>query len=67
MAFYLKYNQHIVKTQPIYKATLEIIYNLRNALFHGEIAPDKDTNKVYEAAYRVMRQLVIGLKYKIVV
>ena len=45
----------------IYKATLEIIYNLRNALFHGEIAPDKDTNKVYEAAYRVMRQLVIGL------
>ncbi|MDH2924282.1 hypothetical protein EV693_10184 [Nicoletella semolina] len=45
----------------IYKATVEMLYNLRNALFHGEIVPNKDTNKVYEAAYRLMRQLVMEL------
>lgn len=37
---------------------IEIIYNLRNSLFHGELIPDKDANKVYGAAYQIMRILI---------
>ena len=53
--------QFINNDELIFKATIEILYNLRNALFHGEIVPNKETNKVYEQAYRIMRQLVINL------
>lgn len=40
---------------------IEIIYSLRNALFHGIIDPNKDANKVYGAAYQIMYTLVGAL------
>ncbi|MCQ2367429.1 MAG: hypothetical protein MJ109_00240 [Kiritimatiellae bacterium] len=40
---------------------IEILYSLRNALFHGVIDPNKDANKVYGAAYRIMHTLVGAL------
>ena len=40
---------------------IEILYSLRNALFHGLIDPNKDANRVYEAAYQIMHTLIISL------
>jgi len=37
---------------------IEVLYNLRNALFHGEINPNGDANKVYGAAYRLLRRVI---------
>jgi len=45
----------------ICKGIIEILYNLRNVLFHGEIIPDSDTNKVYEPAYQVLYTLIQAL------
>ncbi|KRJ19290.1 MULTISPECIES: hypothetical protein [Acinetobacter] len=42
----------------IFKCVIEILYSLRNVLFHGEIIPNKETNKVYEPAYKVLRMLI---------
>lgn len=46
----------------IYKAIIEMLYSLRNKLFHGDLTPTPEANKVYEAAYRILKQLVEGLK-----
>lgn len=46
----------------IFKAIIEILYSLRNKLFHGDLTPSPEANKVYEAAYRILKQLVEGLK-----
>lgn len=42
----------------ISKALIEVLYSLRNTLFHGEVLPDKDTNKVYEPAYHILKMLI---------
>jgi len=42
----------------ICKGIVTILYMLRNSLFHGEIIPDKETNKVYEPAYNILHRLV---------
>lgn len=46
----------------IFKAIIEMLYSLRNQLFHGSLTPSPEANKVYEAAYRILKQLVEGLK-----
>jgi len=43
------------------KGIIEILYKLRNSLFHGEIIPDKDTNKVYGPTYQVLHMLIQAL------
>ena len=40
------------------KGIIEVLYILRNLLFHGEIVPDKDTKKIYEPAYHILRELI---------
>lgn len=40
------------------KGIIEIIYNMRNSLFHGELIPDKEANATYGAAYKIMRILI---------
>ena len=40
------------------KGLIEIIYNMRNSLFHGELVPDKEANATYGAAYKIMRILI---------
>lgn len=43
------------------RSVITVIYNLRNSLFHGQIVPDKETQKVYEPAYHILSMLVEGL------
>lgn len=43
------------------KGIIEILYKLRNVLFHGEIVPDSHTNKVYEPAYQILYALIQAL------
>ncbi len=40
---------------------IEILYNLRCSLFHGEIMPNKEANQVYGAAYRILYTLIQSL------
>jgi len=42
----------------LFSALVEILYSLRNVLFHGKIIPDKETNEVYEPAYKILKMLV---------
>ncbi|HEY8781930.1 MAG TPA: hypothetical protein VIM16_09970 [Mucilaginibacter sp.] len=46
----------------IFKAVIEMLYSLRNNLFHGNLTPSPEANKVYEAAYRILKQIVEGIK-----
>lgn len=46
----------------IFKAVVEMLYGLRNKLFHGDLTPSPEANKVYEAAYRILKQIVEGIK-----
>ena len=45
----------------IAKATITVIYNLRNSLFHGQLVPNRNTQLVYEPAYHILRMLVTSL------
>jgi hypothetical protein len=45
----------------IAKAVITVVYSLRNALFHGQIIPDRDTQRVYEPAYHILSMLVMSL------
>lgn len=55
-------NLHFVNnTDHLCKGIIEILYKLRNVLFHGEIIPDSDTNKVYEPAYQILYTLIQAL------
>jgi hypothetical protein len=40
------------------QAIIEIIYNLRNVLFHGQIVPDHETVVIYEPAYHILKMLL---------
>lgn len=41
----------------IFAGLVEILYSMRNMLFHGEIVPDPQTNRTYEPAYHLVRHL----------
>lgn len=43
------------------KAFIEIFYKLRCVLFHGEIVPDRNHNRIYEAAYHLLKILIDAL------
>jgi len=47
-------NDHVI----IAKALIEILYRLRNALFHGEVNPTEEVQKVYKEAYYIMYNLI---------
>ena len=42
----------------VFSALVDIIYNLRNALFHGSITPNEQHNEIYEPAYHIVMRLV---------
>lgn len=50
--------QFIDDIDKICKGIITALYSLRNSLFHGQIIPDKETNKVYEPAYHILHKLV---------
>ena len=41
----------------IFAGLIEILYAMRNLLFHGELVPDPQTNRTYEPAYHLLRCL----------
>jgi hypothetical protein len=47
--------------EKIAKAIIEMLYLLRNALFHGELIPDHNAQRVYEPAYHILKTLVESL------
>lgn len=42
----------------LYKGFIEIIYLLRNTLFHSEVEPNRDVMKVYKFAYFILRKIL---------
>ena len=48
----------INNTNLIARAIIEILYQLRNALFHGEITPDSKTQTVYQPAYLILKSII---------
>ena len=44
----------------IARAHIEILYQLRNALFHGEVTPN-EVQTVYQPAYLVLKQIIPGV------
>lgn len=51
----------IAETDILAKGIIEILYKLRNILFHGEVVPDSNANKVYEPAYQILHVLIQAL------
>ena len=50
---------HFVKDKAaIFAGLVEILYSMRNMLFHGELVPDPQTNRTYEPAYHLLRHLI---------
>ena len=48
-------------TNPSYQTTaalIEVLYQLRNLLFHGQIEPTPEMQPVYQNAYLIMRMLI---------
>lgn len=48
-------------TNQLSQAIIEILYNLRCILFHGEIQPNKDNLKIYKPAFYMLRLLIKSL------
>lgn len=46
----------------IIKALIEILYQLRNVVFHGELVPNRDAQKVYAPAFHVLKIILEKLK-----
>ena len=44
----------------IARAIIETLYQLRNSLFHGEITPDSQTQRVYQPAYLILKSIIPG-------
>lgn len=43
----------------IARALIEILYQLRNTLFHGEITPTPEIQEVYEPAYLILKRVIL--------
>lgn len=47
--------------EELFAAVVEVTYQMRCALFHGELIPTKDATACYEPAYRVVRQFLAAI------
>ncbi len=47
--------------EELFAATVEVTYQMRCALFHGELIPTKDATACYEPAYRIVRQYLAAI------
>ena len=43
----------------IARALIEILYQLRNSLFHGELTPTPEVQKAYEPAYLILKWILL--------
>lgn len=44
--------------EAIFAGSIDVLYAMRNLLFHGELVPDPQTNRTYEPAYHLLRHLI---------
>ncbi|HIP26221.1 MAG TPA: hypothetical protein EYG80_01015 [Flavobacteriaceae bacterium] len=52
-------NKEIEKLcENLYKGFIEILYKLRNGLFHSEVEPNSDVMKVYKYTYFILRKIL---------
>lgn len=51
--------QFINNQNLIVRTLIEILYQLRNTLFHGEITPTPQIQKVYEPAYLILKRIIL--------
>lgn len=42
----------------LFAGLVEVVYSMRNTLFHGELNPTKDSNACYEPAYYIVRRFL---------
>jgi hypothetical protein len=42
----------------LFVGTLEVVYQMRSTLFHGELVPTKDPVACYEPAFRIVRRFL---------
>lgn len=52
----------ICKSETFAKALVEVLYLLRNYLFHGELTPNKQAQEVYKHAYSILKLLLDKIK-----
>lgn len=48
----------IPDSRRLFSALVDVLYGLRNALFHGSITPTREHNEVYAPAYHLVMRLV---------
>lgn len=48
----------VARPEKIFSALVDVLYSLRNALFHGSITPNTQHNQIYEPAYHIVMRLV---------
>lgn len=48
----------VTSPDKVFSALVDVIYSLRNALFHGAITPNEQHNEIYEPAYLIVMRLV---------
>ncbi len=48
----------VADPQKVFSALVDVLYSLRNALFHGAITPNEQHNEIYEPAYHIVMRLV---------
>ena len=51
--------QFINNENLIIRSLIETLYQLRNSLFHGEITPTPEVQKVYEPAYLILKRILL--------
>ncbi|MFV0231536.1 hypothetical protein OBK30_00500 [Empedobacter falsenii] len=39
----------------VVKALIEVLYQLRNVVFHGELVPNRDAQKIYNSAFHLLK------------
>jgi hypothetical protein len=42
----------------VFSALVDVVYSLRNALFHGSITPNEQHNEIYEPAFHIVMRCV---------
>jgi hypothetical protein len=50
--------QFVDDPSKIFAALVDVVYNLRNALFHGSITPNEQHNEIYRPAYHLVMRWV---------
>lgn len=45
----------------IFAGLVDVLYAMRNLLFHGELVPDPQANRTYEPAYHLLRHLIVTI------